>query len=225
MRKAIVLGAHPASNIGGHIAESLGLDGWDVWTPTMDELNVRSSRDVEKLNRISDALVYAPGYCRPDWIWDQTFKTIQQQIDTTLTGALAAVAAFSRANRNRGRISRVLIIGSAAAVTPHRGQVAYNAAKAGLRIAVETLARELHDKGVLIFLLEPGAVSGTPYSEAAQLGARRMFPGQDVTHLAARGTFGRNLTPEDIAPFAARIVSGEFDWLAGHPIPYSGGPQ
>jgi NAD(P)-dependent dehydrogenase (short-subunit alcohol dehydrogenase family) len=232
--KAIVLGAHPPGNIGAAAAGLLEILGWRVDAPTIEELDVTSFTDVEAYDWNADAIVYCPGLCDPDWIWDQDFKSIQRQIDVTLTGAIATTAEFIRSNLGNveaialGRLARVVIIGSAAAETPHRGQVPYNAAKAGLRLAVSTLAREVHRHGFRIFLVEPGAVGDTPYARNAQEGARRMFPESSPEFfrgLAERGTFGRNLKAQEVGAFVAELLDGRHDWLAGRPIPYSGGPQ
>lgn len=225
--KAIVIGAWPVTNVGGQIADGLKQDGWEVVRPLVDRLDVTRPKEVEAFDFEADALVYSAGHVWPHWIEHQTGKSIHLQVDVNLTGAIHCLSRFAAAGPGgvTGRYRRVVIIGSAAAFTPHRGQVAYNAAKAGLRAVVTTAARELHGRGFRVFLIEPGAISGTHYADNAQEGARRMFPGHDVSGLAERGTFGANLVPADIARLAVPILNGQFDRLAGYPIPYSGGPQ
>lgn len=225
---AIVIGSHPEYNIGGQIAAGLDRRGWKVETPTPAELDVTSALAVEDHDWLADALVYSAGYCEPDWIWNQHHEQIYHQVNVSMTAGLHVVARYAEhmftepANPVIG-YKRIILMGSRAAETPHRGQVPYNAAKAGLRAAVSTLARELHPHGFRVFLIEPGAVDGTDYGPRVAEGARRM--GLEDRAGATRGTFGQNLKPREVADLAVEILSGSFDRLAGAPIPYGGGPQ
>lgn len=234
-QKAIIIGSHPATNVGGwtrRLLQTTRLGGWDVKAPDIGEFDVRRPGAFGDLNWKADALIYAAGFCEPDWIWEARPRDLRDQIAVNLTGAIEAVHWFVASNYDEEpwpdhlppMYRRIVLVGSAAAETPHRGQVAYNAAKAGLRAVVSTLAREIHDKGFRIFLVEPGAIDGTAYGKRVAEGAQRM--GLDDRAGATRGTFGRNLDPEEVADFIASILlSGAYDRLAGRPIPYSGGPQ
>jgi NAD(P)-dependent dehydrogenase (short-subunit alcohol dehydrogenase family) len=235
--RAIVIGANEApTNIGGMIAygiERMSQDAarttWTVDAPDEMDLDATSHTDIKGYDWKADALVYSAGFCEPNWIWESSFTSIQRQVEVNLTGALQVVSRFVRDNLDdtEGRETyrrRIILIGSRAAETPHRGQSPYNAAKAGLRAVVGTLAREIHPHGFRIFLIEPGAVDGTAYGPRVAEGARRM--GLDDRAGAVRGTFGRNIDPSEVAQLAAEIVvRGTFDWMAGAPIPYGGGPQ
>lgn len=241
MPKVLVIGTDTPKpeqdNIGKAIARELisdncraaMLEGWDVDTPSRTSFNVMNLAHMAEMEWGNyHSVVYSAGLCMPNWIWKQKDRHIFDQVDVTLTGALVCLSRFIDKNldhqqENKFSVRRFVIIGSAAAETPHRGQAPYNAAKAGLRAGVATVAREVHTMGFRVFLLEPGAVSGTPYSDTVALGAKMM--GLDSRAGAVRGTFGRNLKTGEVAHMVRAILHGSYDWLAGRPIPYSGGPQ
>jgi NAD(P)-dependent dehydrogenase (short-subunit alcohol dehydrogenase family) len=228
MSKAIVIGAHPTHNVGGRTAAVLRRDGWVVDTPGVDVLDVIKPSWVEDYNLRADALVYSAGFCSPEWIWQMPVDSLYDQVTVNLTGCLHVVSRyinlmFTESADPLGGYKRVVIVGSRAAETPHRGQVPYNAAKAGLRAAVATMAREVHQHGFRVFLIEPGAIDGTDYGPRVEAGARSM--GLHDRAGATRGTFGHNLHPGEVAHMIAQILTGRYDRLAGAPIPFGGGPQ
>ena len=237
VKRTIVLGAHPRGNVGDAICSELEerQQSWVVSDPTQEELDVTNRQQMVDYDWTANSLVYCPGYCDPDWLHEQTWGDIEAQVGVTLTGALQATRLFisdnfaemkARETPDQTRLrKRVVIIGSRAAETPHRCQAPYNAAKAGLRMMVSTLAREYHAVGFRFFLIEPGAISGTPYSERVRDAAERIFGPESAVEMGERGTFGRNIEPGEVADLVATILSGRYDWLAGAPIPFSGGPQ
>lgn len=233
-RTAIVFGAYPAHNIGGSTAAALERSGVLVGKPREDELDVTDHEAVGEWDMNADALVYAPGWCHPDWFQNQSMGDIKRQVDVTLTGAMYVMQKFVSDSLGSGELEgyggfrcgnkNIVVIGSTAAETPHRGQAAYNAAKAGLRPLIATLARELHGVGFRFFLLEPGKVQGTPYQDQMAAASERM--GLDPTATAKRGTLGFDCTPQEVGNFASELVlRDELQWMAGRPIPFSGGPQ
>lgn len=229
--RVIVLGAHPRGNVGDAICSEMEErhEHWNVEDPSQDILDVTRPDLMAAYDWQANALVYCPGLCLPDYLHDQTWAQIKSQIDVTLTGALHASSLFVKANLDEmtdpSIRKRIVIIGSRAAETPHRCQAPYNAAKAGLRMMVETLSREYHPMGFRFFLVEPGAISGTPYSDRVREAAARIFGRESSAKMGDRGTFGRNVEPFEVADLVTTIVSGRYDWLAGAPIPFSGGPQ
>jgi NAD(P)-dependent dehydrogenase (short-subunit alcohol dehydrogenase family) len=229
MATAIVIGAHPSGNIGGETARLLINEGWQVRMPSEDDLDITYVEEVNLYDWNADALVISAGHCEPDWFWRMDPQSVQNQIDINLSGPLRCVQAYLEAMFTVQAnpvltYKRVVIVGSRAAETPHRGQVPYNASKAGLRAAVSTLAREVHSHGFRVFLIEPGAVDGTNYGRRVEEGAERM--GLSDRAGAVRGTFGKNLAPLEVARFIVMLLRpGGPDRLAGAPIPFGGGPQ
>lgn len=237
VKRTIVLGAHPRGNVGDAICSELEerQQSWVVSDPDQVKLDVQDQEKMEQYDWTANSLVYCPGLCEPEWLHEQTWESVQSQVQITLTGALQATRMFIRDNfaemkaretpdQTRLR-KRVVIVGSRAAETPHRCQAPYNAAKAGLRMMVSTLAREYHPVGFRFFLIEPGAISGTPYSDRVREAGVRIFGPENAVRMVERGTFGRNIEPGEVADLVATILSGRYDWLAGAPIPFSGGPQ
>lgn len=231
--RVIVLGAHPFGNVGDAICSEIEERHpvWQVDAPTQERLDVQNHLLMQRQDWRGNALVYCPGLCEPDWLHEQSHDQIIDQIDVTLTGALCAASLFLRENMDEMQSAaiqkrkRVVFIGSRAAETPHRCQAPYNAAKAGLRMAVSTLAREYHSEGFRFFLVEPGAISGTPYSERVREAGVRIFGPERTVEMVERGTFDRNVERGEVADLVVTLLSGRYDWLAGAPIPFSGGPQ
>ena len=82
----------------------------------------------------------------------------RRTLEVNLTGGfLLAQRATKRLVAAR-RSGRVIFVGSWAAHAPHPNLVAYSAAKAGLRMAMQCLAHELAPRGILVNEVAPGRV-------------------------------------------------------------------
>lgn len=92
---------------------------------------------------------------RPLAVADEAWR---RTLDINLTGAfLFAQLAAQRLVRHK-RSGRIVFVGSWAAHAPHPQIIAYCAAKAGLRMAMQCLALELAPHGILVNEIAPGKV-------------------------------------------------------------------
>lgn len=82
----------------------------------------------------------------------------RRTLDVNLTGAFALAQLAARRLVAAKRPGRIVFIGSWAAHAPHPQLIAYCAAKAGLRMAMQCLAVELAPHGILVNEIAPGKV-------------------------------------------------------------------
>ncbi len=141
----------------------------------------------------------------------------QRTVDVNLTGAfLLAQLAAKRlvAARQRGRI---VFIGSWAAHAPHPNLVAYCAAKAGLRMAMQCLALELAPHGILVNEVAPGRVD-------AGLSKRLFDETPGFRERARSGVPLRSLLdPDDVADGVAYLCRPDNRQMTGAVLLLDGG--
>ena len=82
----------------------------------------------------------------------------RRTLDINLTGAFAVAQLAARRLVTAQRPGRIVFIGSWAAHAPHPRLIAYCAAKAGLRMAMQCLAAELAPHRILVNEVAPGKV-------------------------------------------------------------------
>jgi short-subunit dehydrogenase len=99
---------------------------------------------------------------------DQDFKAVRHVIDTNLTGTLSVIQKVGRDMRARGQ-GRILITGSVAGFMPGTFQAVYNSTKAFLNSFSWALRNELHDTGVTVTCLMPGATETEFFARADML--------------------------------------------------------
>jgi len=146
-----------------------------------------------------------------------TSEEWRREIDVNLNGAYY----FARAGASRllagGQPGRMVFIGSWAAHAPHGKLPAYSVAKAGLRMAMQTLALELAPRGVLVNEVAPG------YVQAGLSG--RVFAAQpDVAAAAAaRVPVRRLITADEVARQVLFLCSDDGRHYAGATLLQDGG--
>lgn len=139
---------------------------------------------------------------------------IQSTLDSALTAGLRLAAAVLPAMKKSGW-GRLIYVGSAVAEVGGHGQVAYTAAKAGLRGAVRSLALECARHGVTCNLVEPGFIDTERTREAVPAAVREA--------LATRSAVGRAGTPQEVAAVIAFLASPSASYVTGACIPVTGG--
>lgn len=165
-----------------------------------------------------DALVVNAGVFLPhspessvdEW-WKVWRKTLSVNLDAA--GMLTKKALDHFRSRGGGRI---LYIGSRAAF---RGEtedyLAYAASKGGLTSLARSVARGYGAYGVKAFTIAPG-FTNTEMAAA-------FLQGTDASALASETALKSLTQPEDIAPLAAFILSGQMDHATGTTIDVNGG--
>jgi NAD(P)-dependent dehydrogenase (short-subunit alcohol dehydrogenase family) len=111
----------------------------------------------------------------------------------------------------------VVLLASAAALRGASGTIAYAAAKAGIIAAAKSLAIELAAKKIRVNVLSPGVVR-TPQSEAFL----NALPPEQRAAIEREHPLGLG-RPEDVAGFAAFLLTDDARWMTGANLVIDGG--
>ena len=180
-RTAVVTGA--SRGIGGGIAKALGGAGARVVLIARNEALLKqrsaeikgssvvvadvtdpgsveraSSRIASELGRAPDILVNNAGVFSVAVVEETSGEQFARMLDTNLVAPFLFVHAFLAEMKKRGS-GHIVTIGSIADRTIFTGNVAYSAAKFGLRAVHEVLRAELKGTGVRSTLISPAATN------------------------------------------------------------------
>ena len=177
----------------------------------------------DELGGLTGAVANA-GIMRVQRFLDLTPEVWRQVMSVNLDGTFYFVhpVAERMAARQRGSI---VIIASASSRLPSFATNVYNASKTALHGLTRVMALELGPRNVRVNAISPGVVD-TPMWElidrerAALLGKQ---PGEVIAEAITRIPLGRVETPEDVAGFAAYLLSDASDYMTGQNISYDGG--
>lgn len=154
-------------------------------------------------------------------------KTTREQIDSVMAinlfGVFFTAQGYSREMVNR-RSGSIVAIGSISGRFPRMGQVAYGAAKAGMRHALRILALETVPLGVRINVVSPGPTE-------TEMMHKLMADHPDLENLAAGNldSFRPAVPdahvglPEQVAAAAAFLLSPDSAHIAFHDLYIDGG--
>ena len=184
---ALVTGA--SSGIGLHLALEAASHGYDLILAADESLD-RAAEAVRSLGAEADTVVgdlatvegvdalYAKtrgrrvaallanaGHGLGKGFLDQDFADIEHVIDTNVTGTLDLIQRVARDMR-RDRLGKILITGSIAGFMPGTFQAVYNGSKAFLDSFSYALRNELHESGVTVTCLMPGATDTEFFARA-----------------------------------------------------------
>lgn len=134
-------------------------------------------------------------------------------LEVSLWSAVQLVQLVTKTKYSEKGTSSVLM-SSVSASTGEKGMLAYSAAKAGVRTAVKTLAKEIASKGHRIVSISPGWVKTEMTSQMSQT-----VESSDVEarHLLRIGN------PKDISGVALFLLSDRAGWMTGTDIVVDGG--
>jgi len=191
----------------GGISTSVVADVRDLGTPQ------RLLEAAHRFGRI-DVVANVAGSGAPGPLLEQSDAAIALQWDLHVAAPLRiARAALPALIATQGQL---LFIGSGLARVPAPGFGAYAPAKAAIRAAAQQLRRELHDDGVGVMYVDPGAVD-TEFSEAAGM-ERMASPGMlakagDVAQRILHGVMRRAARVNAVPWQTAGVILGE--WFPG----------
>lgn len=162
-----------------------------------------------------DVLVNNAGIYQFAPLHEITEEHFHRQFDTNVLGLLLATQEAAKHFSDEG--GSVINIGSVVSqITPPASAV-YAASKGAVDAVTHVLAKELGPKKIRVNSINPGMVE----TEGLHSGG---FTGGDFQkQLEAQTPLGRIGQPQDIAPIAVFLASGDSGWLTGETLLASGG--
>lgn len=169
------------------IKEELELEGYDVYAPGRQEMDVTDIVSIEKVvSRFKpDILINAAGYVVPQSVKSADLESTKKHIDINLLGTFYC----SQIALKYCPDLAIVNIGSAASVTTHATWSEYCASKAGVVMATQCWAQD----GIYSVVISPGRTK-TKMRKA-------LFPDEDQNTL---------LSPVDFAKVVMKAVRKEY---------------
>ena len=183
----------------------------DVFTRDGCESLTRAA--MEAVNRI-DILVSNPATNSRARFLDYDPAEFERVIGGTLTSGFHMSQLVARHMVDCGG-GKIVFISSVHALMPYAGNVAYNAAKAGLNHMARTIAAELTSHRINVNVIEPGWID-TP-------GERRYMGDEAVDQEGAKLPWSRLGQPADIGKAATFLSSSHADYITGSVLRVDGG--
>jgi len=171
--------------------------------------------DTKKAYGRLDVLVNNAGVYEFAALQEITEERFHRLFNTNVLGLILATKEAAKHFGAEG--GSVINIGSAASqVTPPNTTV-YSATKGAVDAVTRVLSKELGPKKIRVNSINPGMVE----TEGVHTGG---FIGSDFQkQLEAQTPLGRIAQPQDIAPIAVFLASGDSGWLTGETLIASGG--
>lgn len=186
MKKVLITGGNGGIAIA--ICKLLNEEGFEVYAPTIDEMDVTNWDSIENYMKkvVPDILVNNAGYVVPKSIKNGDLKNTKLHIEVDLAGVFYCSIVGLKYNPNLDIIN----IGSAAAIETHATWSEYCATKAGVVMATKCWAED----GIYTVCISP-ARTKTPMRKS-------LYPDEDQSTL---------LEPIDFAKVVMKAVHHEYE--------------
>jgi NAD(P)-dependent dehydrogenase (short-subunit alcohol dehydrogenase family) len=239
-KTAVVTGG--ASGIGKTTVDRLLAEGWTAWSLDIAEegaaggpaaqgrhrylpCDVSSPESVKKaFDRVAtdcpklDALVCSAGVIRIGPLEEQTPEHLDLVLGVNVKGpwlCIREALPLLRKDASTEAPSRVVVLGSIAAIRPKVGGGLYAASKAALHALAGVYAVELAPSGVIVNAVAPGAVD-TPMNRGM---AGTSYKTSNDSPL------GRIAQPEDVTDVVMFFLSDAAKYVNGTVLPVDGGTR
>lgn len=215
--KALVTGG--SRGIGKCIVDQLKSEGYFVYAPTREELNLSDSNSVEKFlgkwgNEVYDVIINNAGINDINDVENITDDEIEHAMQINLISPLKLLRAFVPAMKKQG-YGRIVNIGSIWGIVSKRGRTVYSITKHGIHGMTKTLAVELAEYGILVNTVCPGFT-------LTKLTMKNNTPDQ-IAEISREIPMGRMAQPEEIADAVFYLVSERNTYITGQLIAVDGG--
>lgn len=216
-RTALVTGA--SRGIGKAVSEQLKAEGYRVYTPTRQEMELT---DVESVNAycasvsdvVFDVVINNAGINDINDIDAITDEELDRMMEVNLKSPIRILRAVIP-NMKKNHYGRIVNIGSIWSVVSKRGRTVYSASKHGIHGLTKTLAVELAEHNILVNTVCPGFT-------LTELTRKNNTPEQ-IKEISLEIPMQRMAQPEEIASAICYLVSEKNTYLTGQLIAVDGG--
>ena len=217
MKKALITGG--SRGIGRSIAERFSSGGYDVYTPSRDEMDLSSEESVKRFilknsNEHFDVIVNNAGINEINLIDRITDDEIKMTVQVNLISPVMLLRAFTGKMKNNN-YGRIVNIGSIWAVVSKEGRAVYSATKNGIHGVTNSLALELAPYNILVNTVCPGFTM-------TEL-TKKNNSEETIRRIAAEIPMKRMAEPYEIAEVVYFLGSETNTYLTGQKITVDGG--
>lgn len=214
-KTALVTGA--SRGIGRAVAEWFRRDGYEVLTPTRNEMDLRNAASIaawcSRVERV-DVLVNNAGINTIASLAELGDDALEEMLQVNLKAPLQIVRGLE-GKIGGDRPGRIVNLSSIWAFVSKEGRCGYTATKSAVRGVTQTLALELAPRNILVNAVAPGFVD-------TELTRQNNTPDQIAT-LAEAIPLGRLAEPEEIARLVGFLGSEQNTYITGQTLVIDGG--
>ena len=216
MKRVLITGG--SRGIGKAIAELYKVRGWQVLTPTRQEMNLSDCKSIESyclsLDGPINAIVNNAGINNIATLDQLSGVLFEEMLQVNLKAPVQIVRCLQDKLIEQ-HISHVVNISSIWGFVSKPGRLGYAAAKTGIIGATRTMALELGKHNVLVNAVAPGFVN-------TELTKQNNTPEQ-IAEIEEMLPLKRMAEPEEIAKFVYFLASDENTFITGQTILIDGG--
>lgn len=219
MKKRVALVTGGSRGIGRAIAEQLSQEGYTVYAPTREEMNLSDSDSVQRYcesvqNVAFDVIVNNAGINDIHDIDEITDEELEQMLEVNLKSPIRILRSLVP-QMKKHQYGRIINIGSIWSVVSKRGRTVYSVTKHGIHGLTKTLAVELAEYNILINTVCPGFT-------LTEL-TRKNNTQEQIDEISKEIPLSRMAEPEEIASAVCYLVSERNTYLTGQLIAVDGG--
>lgn len=217
MHKVLITGS--SRGIGKAIAQKFVSEGYEVLTPSREEMNLLDSKSIERYvrehkNDSIDIIVNNAGINDVNEIQNITDDEIERMISTNLVAPIKVCRGLVNGMKKK-KYGRIVNIGSIWAVVSKSGRCVYSATKNGVHGITNTLAVELAKDNILVNTVCPGFT-------LTELTEKNNTP-DELAAISTEIPMQRMAKPAEIAEVVFFLCSEKNTYLTGQKITVDGG--
>lgn len=217
MKNVLITGG--SRGIGKQIAEMLKAEGYNVYAPTREELNLADPNSVNNFitkhkNAKVDIIINNAGINDINLIEDVTDDEIDRATNINLISPMKLIRAYVPYMK-QNKFGRIINIGSILGVVSKGGRCVYSATKHGLHGVTQTLAVELAEYNILVNTVCPGFT-------LTELTRKNNTPEQ-IEQISQEIPLKRMAQPQEIADLVCYLVGERNSYITGQQICVDGG--